>query len=82
MPRGSPGVATLSNTIAYVLKLTEFWNRPFPHGLTQLTLKRYDQWRAELGQRGRWPQASSLGGHPVKWKNIIVQKITQLFVQS
>ena len=36
MPRGSPEVATLSNTIDYELKSTDFWNGPFPHGLTQL----------------------------------------------
>ena len=36
MPRGSPEVTTLSNTIDYELKSTDFWNRPFPYGLTQL----------------------------------------------
>ena len=31
---GSTEVTTLSNTIDYEQKSTDFWNRPFPHGLT------------------------------------------------
>ena len=36
MPRGSPEVATLSNMAYYDPKISDFRNRPFPHGLTQL----------------------------------------------
>ena len=36
MPRGSPEVATLSNTIDNGLKQTDFQNWPFLRGLTQL----------------------------------------------